>query len=358
MLTESQAETSPNNDDVDNSVSELTAGDVLRQKRQHLGLSEKEVADKLHITMHYVKALENNHYEKLPATVFAKGYIKSYALLLGLEEDDLLTRYDEFNTQKQENIAEASRVKAQRKKDRNKPFVIVSLLVFVGGFLGLWLANSYFGEESTPDALVVAETDSNDASVIQVPVREGVQQAQVLQEATETLDSHNLAVLDTTADSEQAINELALLEDISVPPVLTEGIPVVSVNDVTTASQSSSATLLSPDSEDSVLEEIVELEVSSADSELLQVIEIEAVGNDVLRISFSGECWVEVNDSEAQQIYRDIREAGDILEITGSAPFNILLGDAFYAEMTLNGVGIDFSDDIRIDNSARLTVGL
>ena len=81
-------------------------------------------------------------------------------------------------------------------------------------------------------------------------------------------------------------------------------------------------------------------------------------GDDLLRISFSGESWVEVNDSDSIQIYRDIREAGDILQITGSAPFNILIGDAPYIRLSLNGTEIDVSDDIRIDNSARLTVGL
>ena len=89
-----------------------------------------------------------------------------------------------------------------------------------------------------------------------------------------------------------------------------------------------------------------------------RVFTIEAIGNDVLRISFIGESWIEVNDSESQQIYRDIREAGDVLEITGSAPFNILLGDAPFTSMSLNGDEIDLSADIRIDNSARLTVGL
>ena len=54
-------------------ISVLTAGDILQQERQRLGLNEKEVADQLHITMHYVKALESNSYEKLPGAVFAKG---------------------------------------------------------------------------------------------------------------------------------------------------------------------------------------------------------------------------------------------------------------------------------------------
>ena len=89
-----------------------------------------------------------------------------------------------------------------------------------------------------------------------------------------------------------------------------------------------------------------------------RIIEINSAGSDVLRISFSGESWVEVNDEAENRIYRDIRDVGDVLEITGNAPFNILLGDAPFARLTFNGTEIDVSDNIRIDNSALLTVGL
>jgi cytoskeleton protein RodZ len=101
---------------------------------------------------------------------------------------------------------------------------------------------------------------------------------------------------------------------------------------------------------------IVEQAVSPATE--ARVITVQADGSDVLRISFSGESWVEVNDGASNEIYRDLLEAGDILQITGTAPFNVLLGDAPFTELTFNGDEVDVSGNIRIDNSARLTVGL
>ena len=80
MPTESPIETAAELEANQQSIDVLTAGDILQRQRQRLGLNEKEVANKLHITMHYVKALETNSYEKLPGAVFAKGYLKSYAL--------------------------------------------------------------------------------------------------------------------------------------------------------------------------------------------------------------------------------------------------------------------------------------
>jgi cytoskeleton protein RodZ len=85
---------------------------------------------------------------------------------------------------------------------------------------------------------------------------------------------------------------------------------------------------------------------------------IETEGSDFLLITFLGVSWVEVRDSTDNILYRDLRDSGDVLEIKGAAPFNVLLGDALFAKMILNGEDIDVSKSIRIDNSARLTVGL
>jgi cytoskeleton protein RodZ len=90
----------------------------------------------------------------------------------------------------------------------------------------------------------------------------------------------------------------------------------------------------------------------------MQVISVDAGGSDLVEILFSGESLVQIDDGSARQIYRDIRVAGDHLRVSGTGPFNVLLGDAATAELHLNGKKIDFTESIRIDNSARLTIGL
>lgn len=343
-----------------------TAGEVLLQERQRLGLNEKEVADQLHITMHYVKALESNSYEKLPGAVFAKGYIKSYALLLGLDAEDLLARYDEFNTRQQAKIEEASRqLRARRKKDRNKPLVIMSLLVFVGGFLGLWLVYSYFGDDAVSEMQTTAES-MNSADGIRPALSRQAEQQLIAQpqitlegdaEESPTPSPQPTRIAPSIVGAAGTVEEQSSLGSTESMPLsalepadVDIGVPG-GEQDPSVASQTpvegQPTTVSGEPASDSAL---------GADQP--RVISIEAIGDDVLRISFTGESWIEVNDSESQQIYRDIREAGDVLEITGSAPFNILLGDAPFARMSLNGDEIDLAEDIRIDNSARLTVGL
>ncbi len=92
--------------------------------------------------------------------------------------------------------------------------------------------------------------------------------------------------------------------------------------------------------------------------DVARVISVDAGGQDVVQITFNGNSHVQVDDGNDTQIYNDMQEAGDVLLINGSAPFDILLGDASTTELRLNGSRVDFSSSIRLDNSARLTIGL
>ena len=348
-------QTEPHTEGAEASDDSRTAGDILAPERQHLGLNEKEVADQLHITMHYVKALESDNYEKLPGAVFAKGYLKSYALLLGLDVGDLLSRYDVINDRKQADIQEASRqVKARRKKDRNKPLVIVSLLVFVGGFLGLWLANSFFGADVVSPMSATVEESGAAESTPPASIRQGQLTLLAQAEELESTPVESIAPVSGVSESQEG-------QPVSVAP---NGRASASPAPEQVAVESNPGQLdLVAILQAAAAEQAIDLATVQADSaadtaQESRVITVAATGDDVLRLSFTGESWVEVSDSESQQIYRDIREAGDVLEITGSAPFNILLGDAPFTRLTLNGDEIDLSSDIRIDNSARLTVGL
>jgi cytoskeleton protein RodZ len=109
-------------------------------------LSLQHVADELNLTMHYVRALETDSYDKLPGDVFVKGYIRSYARLLGLDPEQLLEIYREFTTHKQARKEEAIKRHARRRMDKNRPWIIFSGIAFVVVAILLWLFST--GNES------------------------------------------------------------------------------------------------------------------------------------------------------------------------------------------------------------------
>ena len=361
-----------------------SVGVILRAERLRQDLTEKKVADKLHITMHYVRAIESNSFDKLPGAVFAKGYIKSYALLLGLEQSQIIGSYDEYVNDQQDAVREKTRVQVRRRKDKNRPWVIGSGIAFLGFFVVLWLFNSGADENNEPvsDAPSQPENQSQleprladdleaAPAAILIPVEPMVaappaQDGNVQIQSTDSADLANSASMDGAVDdgtdTQVGITEAAAVE---INEVVVQAQPTFKQNgqrqlsrdlEMNSASDAISNPRIEPVSDQSsaAFETRDVPEPDPSDGRIL----VEAVGRDVLLITFIGESWVEVSDGFEDLIYRDLRDAGNVLEITGTAPFDVLLGDAPYVKMTLNGAVIDASRKIRSDNSVRLKVGL
>lgn len=361
-----------------------SVGVILRAERLRQDLTEKKVADKLHITMHYVRAIESNSFDKLPGAVFAKGYIKSYALLLGLEQSQIIGSYDEYVNDQQDAVREKTRIQVRRRKDKNRPWVIGSGIAFLGFFVVLWLFNSGADENNEPvsDAPSQPENQSQleprladdleaAPAAILIPLEPMVaappaQDGNVQIQSTDSADLANSAsmegAVDDGTDTEVGITEAAAVEinevavqaqptfkqigqrQLSRDLKMSSAIDAISNPRIEPVSDQSSAAFETRDVP----------EPDPSDGRIL----VGAVGRDVLLITFIGESWVEVSDGFENLIYRDLRDAGNVLEITGTAPFDVLLGDAPYVKMTLNGAVIDASRKIRSDNSVRLKVGL
>ena len=63
-------------------------GDLLRGTREAKGLSLEQVEQDTRIRRKLLEALEQEAYEELPAPVFVKGFLRNYAMLLGLDADE------------------------------------------------------------------------------------------------------------------------------------------------------------------------------------------------------------------------------------------------------------------------------
>src|SRR5919109_2834864 len=69
-------------------------GEFFRHVRETKGLTLDEVASKTRIHPDFLTALEEGNYTKLPDQVFAKGFVRSYARSLGLDEEDAMRRFE------------------------------------------------------------------------------------------------------------------------------------------------------------------------------------------------------------------------------------------------------------------------
>src|SRR5437868_12111933 len=71
----------------------LTLGEKLRQAREARGFTISEVAEQTRISALYLESIENDDYRTLPGGIFNKGFVKSYAKHVGLNEQEALQDY-------------------------------------------------------------------------------------------------------------------------------------------------------------------------------------------------------------------------------------------------------------------------
>jgi cytoskeletal protein RodZ len=72
----------------------VSPGTALRAEREAQGMSEREAADRLNWMPDYVDVIEKDNYEKLRNPAFARGYVKAYARLMGLDQEKILQDFD------------------------------------------------------------------------------------------------------------------------------------------------------------------------------------------------------------------------------------------------------------------------
>lgn len=79
----------------DPSHSELASfGEELRREREIRGISLKEISDATKISKRFLEAIERNDHRTLPAPVFTRGFVREYARYLGLNAEEMVTRYN------------------------------------------------------------------------------------------------------------------------------------------------------------------------------------------------------------------------------------------------------------------------
>lgn len=61
-------------------------GDLYKRLREAAGVSVDEMRERTKVMSDYIEAMEANRFERLPAVVFAKGFLKSYLRYLGVDD--------------------------------------------------------------------------------------------------------------------------------------------------------------------------------------------------------------------------------------------------------------------------------
>lgn len=306
------------------STDELRAGIVLRKTREAAGLSQREVADKLHLLPKQIEALESDNYAYFSAAVFCKGYLRAYGKLLGIDSEPLLQSYVQQCPASQGEVIKSSKFKAQPIKGHSTQYWSFFTLVIVVFVLWLLSGNGVDGQSVVGS---VADDVAEQASDISARNPAG---SVALQEAV----SPELKRHEPTANIISADN----LGDLPLP--VTDSLPVE--NSTENPAQLAAIAV-------SVIDENTPQAVKPA-----QAADEKPQG--LLSFHFTDDCWVKITDSDGQLIFANLKRAEDTLEVSGRAPFRVLLGYAPGVSLDYNGQPVTIKIN-RENNSAIFRVG-
>jgi cytoskeleton protein RodZ len=152
-----------------------SAGKMLSEARTLQGLSVADVAGRIKFAPRQVEALETDNYEQLPELAFVRGFVRSYARLLHLDEVVILDALPQTTKQNLplKNLAEVAFPTAQSARRIN----VIWLSAALGLAVLLGIGMLFFHEKPANKKVLDAKAVENTPAVMQAPVQSAVEVA-------------------------------------------------------------------------------------------------------------------------------------------------------------------------------------
>jgi len=109
----------------------MTLGTFLKKEREKKNISLEALSEETRIPIRSLKAIEEDRWNDLPASIYAQGYLRSYALYLGLSVKDVLERYKNEVLKKEEIQRPPPEPPKYKKKTVRLIIALIALLLIV-----------------------------------------------------------------------------------------------------------------------------------------------------------------------------------------------------------------------------------
>jgi cytoskeleton protein RodZ len=269
-----------------------SVGQILHGAREAQGMTLEDAAARLRLMHRQIEAMETDDFESLGQPVFARGFVRNYARLLGLAPEALLARMEGAPA---EPAAVSHAEPALPRSWLTSPWLILLLLgmlvvMAVPVALYLWL-NSEGDDGPTNPAPPVTQTRP---AAVAVPA---------------------------PAPAVEPV-EAAPPAAVPVAPVAPAASPVVVPEPAEAGAPAAPAT---------------------------------QTASSVLHLEFGDESWVEIKDASGRMLHRQLNRPGSRIDVHGQPPFDVLIGNAALTRVSYNGRPIDLKPFIAV-TVARFTL--
>ncbi len=271
-------------------------GEQLASKRSDRGWTQEEVAEKLHLSATVIKKLEANQFDDQMPDAFARGYLRNYAKLLGIDQQEVIAAYSQLvGLSKVKSHYEPTKTVGNPSANSHSLSQVVTAILIAIPVIALLIW--YFGREAESSELDAVETSS---------------------------------VIDQTS------------EQVSDPAQ-----PVVESTNSLVETQSAGPTNAQQTNRSGAADEMAEqTQVPTGFVETAEA---------VLDFEFIDDVWVQVTDSNGAVLAVGLKTAGRRFEVSGVAPISVVLGKPNAVKISYNDTEVDL-DCFPAASTARFTL--
>ncbi|ATF91480.1 cytoskeleton protein RodZ [Cedecea neteri] len=315
-----------------------TTGERLRNAREQMGLSQQAVAERLCLKVSTVRDIEDDKAPAELASTFLRGYIRSYARLVRIPEEELLpmmAKQAPIKAAKVEPMQSFSLGKRRKKRDGWLMSFTWLILFVVIGLTGAWWWQNHkaqqeelstMADQSTTDLstssgqsvpLNTGSDTSTDAASTSTPAQPVELPTPVENNASSSASSQQTAAADATQQPAVVAPSQAPIDNAQTTPAATAGqLPTdqAGVNQAADTAQG-------------------------------------------LVLNFTADCWLEVTDASGKKLFSGLQRKDAKLNLAGKAPYKLKIGAPSAVQVQYQGKPVDLSRFIRTNQVARLTVG-
>ncbi len=302
-------------------------GRMLSEAREAMKLSQQQVADKLNFRITLVQDIETEQFDQNLPAAFNRGYLKNYAKLVNISQDDVLNSYDQLGVAQRQCDEMQSFSKGTEKQAEHNMLMWITYLILIA-LISATVVWWYQVPSTQPTAVSVNSVSDTDNTSTVININD------VSASSNEAPESE-ISTDDTAAS--QITDKLSQLATDNVTDVESAVLTTPSntaVNNEITADESNN--------EDVNTTALASL-VNSANSQE-NIAEVSAaVIPAKLVFTFSGDCWVNIYDASGERVAWGVKKSGYVMRFSGQAPFNVTLGKPELVTIEYNDTTVDMT---------------
>lgn len=258
-------------------------GAQLAAARQSAGLSISDIAQRIKLSNRQIEALEQGRFEQM-GLVFTRGFIRSYARVVGLDADTLIARLPAIQPARTDSLNihdEHIPLKADLPQLWMLLVSIVMIIIIASTWLAYrWLSTGATDQPTSQHTVVDAHHRRLPSTVGAPPIKPVVALTTLSSNNTESAGSTPVATFFSSADTNNAQIDAAL-----VPHPTTPAAHVKTLH---------------------------------------------------LQLGFNQDSWLQIHDGQQQKITSKLYHAGEHVEFTVQAPASLIIGNAAHVSLTNN----------------------